>query len=99
MEEMLLRIEAIMRRISGKKNKNGSEINDGAVYISEEYISMRGIENVRKDLAEDLRKINSKLPLFKQIQKIYIKEDEFEKNTSKKIMRAKFLEEGNKIGI
>ncbi|MBO5728707.1 MAG: response regulator transcription factor [Paludibacteraceae bacterium] len=25
MEEMLLRIEAIMRRISGKKNKNGSE--------------------------------------------------------------------------
>ena len=81
------------------KNKNGSEIIVGAVYISKEYISMRGIENVRKDLEEDLRKINSKLPLFKQIQKIYIKEDEFEKNTSKKIMRAKFLEEGNKIGI
>lgn len=81
------------------KSKNGSEIIVGAVYISEEYISMRGIENVRKDIEEDLRKINSKLPLFKQIQKIYIKEEEFEKNTSKKIMRSKFLEEGNKIGI
>lgn len=29
MEEMLLRIEAIMRRISGKKNKNGSEFQLG----------------------------------------------------------------------
>lgn len=29
MEEMLLRIEAIMRRISGKKNKSGSEYNLG----------------------------------------------------------------------
>ncbi|CDM68196.1 AMP-forming long-chain acyl-CoA synthetase [Clostridium bornimense] len=80
-------------------SRNGSKIIVGAVYIGKEYISMRGIENVRNQLEEDLRKINNKLPLFKQIQKIYIKEEEFEKNTSKKIVRSKFLEEGNKIGI
>ena len=57
------------------------------------------MEKVKKEIDEDLRKINNKLPLFKQIQKIYIKEEEFEKNTSKKIIRSKFLEEGNKIGI
>ena len=31
MEEMLLRIEAIMRRISGKRNKNGSEFKLGSM--------------------------------------------------------------------
>lgn len=81
------------------KSENGREIIVSSVYINKEYILTKGMEKVKKEIDEDLRKINNKLPLFKQIQKIYIKEEEFEKNTSKKIIRSKFLEEGNKIGI
>lgn len=80
------------------KTKENREIIVSSVYINKEYMSANGLENVEKKLEEDLRKINSKLPLFKQIQKIYIEEEEFEKNTSKKIIRSKFLQGVNKIG-
>ena len=81
------------------KSKSGSDIIVASAYISKEYISIKGIENVKKDIEDDLRKINCKLPSFKQIQKIYIREEEFEKNTSKKIIRSKFLEGVDKVGI
>lgn len=81
------------------KSKSGSDIIVASAYISKDYISIKGMENVKKDIEDDLRKINCKLPSFKQIQKIYIREEEFEKNTSKKIIRSKFLEGVDKVGI
>ncbi len=44
-------------------------------------------EEVEKRLNEEIDKINKEQPLFKNIRKVIVKENEFEKNTSKKIKR------------
>ena len=48
MEEMLLRIEAIMRRISGKKNKNGSEFQIGSMIFDAQKQTLTSNESVAK---------------------------------------------------
>jgi DNA-binding response OmpR family regulator len=48
MEEMLLRIEAIMRRISGKKNKNGSEFQIGSMIFDAQKQTLTSDESVAK---------------------------------------------------
>ena len=48
MEEMLLRIEAIMRRISGKKNKNGSEFQLGNMTFDSQKQTLTSEKGVAK---------------------------------------------------
>ena len=44
-------------------------------------------EAVKKLLWEEVDKVNAELPLFKKIRNIAVRNEEFEKNTSKKIKR------------
>ena len=46
-----------------------------------------GEEAVKKLLWEEVDKINAELPMFKKIKKVAVRNEEFEKNTSKKIKR------------
>ena len=80
------------------KNKKGSEVIGTYVYLDQDFSSGKSLEELESILKEDLKKVNKKLPSFKKIQHIYIKEEEFEKNSSKKIIRQKFLEEVSQIG-
>ena len=80
------------------KNKKGSEVISTYVYLDQDFSSGKSLEELESILKEDLKKVNKKLPSFKKIQHIYIKEEEFEKNSSKKIIRQKFLEEVSQIG-
>jgi DNA-binding response OmpR family regulator len=48
MEEMLLRIEAIMRRISGKKNKNGTEYQLGSMTFDTQKQTLSSSKGVTK---------------------------------------------------
>lgn len=48
MEEMLLRIEAIMRRISGKKNKNGNEYQIGSMTFDVQKQTLTTSTNIVK---------------------------------------------------
>ena len=80
------------------KNKKGSEVISTYVYLDQDFSSGKSLEELETILKEDLKKVNKKLPSFKKIQHIYIKEEEFEKNSSKKIIRQKFLEEVSQIG-
>ena len=80
------------------KNKKGSEVISTYVYLDQDFSSSKSLEELESILKEDLKKVNKKLPSFKKIQHIYIKEEEFEKNSSKKIIRQKFLEEVSQIG-
>lgn len=52
-------------------------------------------EAVKKLLWDEVDKINAELPMFKKIRKIAIRNEEFEKNTSKKIKR--FVESNKKM--
>ena len=80
------------------KNKKGSEVISTYVYLDKDFSSNKSSEELYSILKEDLKNVNKKLPSFKKIQHIYIKEEEFEKNSSKKIIRKKFLEEVSQIG-
>ena len=70
------------------KNKKGSEVISTYVYLDQDFSSGKSLEELESILKEDLKKVNKKLPSFKKIQHIYIKEEEFEKNSSKKIIRG-----------
>jgi DNA-binding response OmpR family regulator len=48
MEEMLLRIEAIMRRISGKKNKNGNEFQLGNMIFDTQKQTLTSDKGITK---------------------------------------------------
>lgn len=50
-------------------------------------------ESVKELLWKEVDKVNAQLPLFKKIKKIAVRWEDFEKNTSKKIVRFK---EGNR---
>ena len=52
-------------------------------------------EAVKKLLWDEVDKINAELPMFKKIRKIAVRNEEFEKNTSKKIKR--FVESNKKM--
>ena len=80
------------------KNKKGSEVISTYVYLDQDFSSGKSLEELESILKEDLKRVNKKSPSFKKIQHIYIKEEEFEKNSSKKIIRQKFLEEVSQIG-
>ena len=45
------------------------------------------IEEIKKVIGEEVKKINKKLPVFKRIKNFHIRDKEFEKTTTKKIKR------------
>lgn len=45
------------------------------------------IEEIKKVIGDEIIKINKKLPIFKRIKNFHIRDDEFEKTTTKKIKR------------
>ena len=80
-------------------NKMGGDVILAAVYLDDSYISKNNINNVSVRIKKDIKKLNRKLPGYKQIQNVFIREEEFEKNSSKKIMRYKFLEGAGNVGM
>lgn len=45
------------------------------------------IDDIKKVIGDEISKINKKLPIFKQIRNFHIRDEEFEKTTTKKIKR------------
>lgn len=57
------------------------------IYPNNEYIEQLNISDVKSEIQKKVDEINSTLPLYKRINKIKIRETEFEKTSSKKIKR------------
>lgn len=57
------------------------------IYPDEEYRKKIGEENLQEYFDKICKEINSKRPLYKQVGKVRLRDSEFEKNTSKKILR------------
>ena len=53
MEEMLLRIEAIMRRISGKKSKSGSEFQLGTMVFDAQKQTLTSVKGITKHTTKE----------------------------------------------
>lgn len=58
-----------------------------AVYIDQEHPDMLGTEDRQSFVENDISRINDMLPSYKQILQVFISEEEFEKTSTKKIIR------------
>lgn len=80
------------------KNKSGSEMIVAAVYIDKNFFGQFDNYEIQQMIDEGLKEVNMHLPNFKKIHRIVIKDEEFKKTTSRKIIRDVFLKEVNKVG-
>lgn len=68
--------------VSAQEEKLTAEI-----YPDFSYAQENKIQDIEHALREEILRLNTSLPKFKQIQKIFIRDTEFEKTTTKKIKR------------
>lgn len=68
--------------VYGKDDKIVAEI-----YPDIEYAKMHQIKDIEEDLNEFITKLNKSLPTYQRIKSVVIREEEFEKNTNRKIIR------------
>lgn len=74
--------------VSGIKDENGAETGLKAeVFLNQDEIAKEEIENPAVSLKADIKKICDKLPIYKTISEIKIRDTEFEKTATKKIKR------------
>lgn len=59
------------------------------VFLDQDYILSESINDATQYLNEKVKEFNSNLPLYKQIRKVEVREQEFEKTTTKKIIRKR----------
>lgn len=85
LEAVLLREEAI---------EEVMVYEESSAIIAEVFPKEAYMEN-EEYFNELLKEINSRLPLYKQINKIKLRKSEFEKNSSRKILRYKHMEAKN----
>ncbi|KGK92012.1 hypothetical protein DP73_00115 [Desulfosporosinus sp. HMP52] len=57
------------------------------VYLAEEYREGQPLENIKQELAKEINLLNKALPAYKNISQFRIRQTEFEKTTTKKIIR------------
>ena len=68
--------------VYGKDDKIAAEI-----YPDKDYAQMHKIQDIEKELNEYITKLNKALPAYQRIKSVIIREEEFEKNTNRKIIR------------
>lgn len=70
-----------------KKQGNIEVAVTAEIYPNPEYIKNNNITDVKAAVQAEVDKINEKLPIYKQIKNVKLRDAEFEKTTSKKIKR------------
>lgn len=80
------------------KNVGGGDMIVASIFLDNEFLQQYSDEEIRKIVDRDLAVVNSNLPGFKKIHHMFIRENEFEKTTSQKIIRDVFLKEVVKNG-
>lgn len=75
--------------VYGIKNKDGvDEKLSCQVFLSEEKIAELGIENPKEQVKSDIAEAISFLPVYKRVSNVIVRDEAFEKTTTKKIKRA-----------
>lgn len=83
--------EVVVYAAENKKVDTGLQIT-ADVYLDDNYMEDNKVEDITRLLDEDIKRVNRKLPPYKQVHNISISQTEFAKTTSKKIMRHKVAE-------
>jgi long-chain acyl-CoA synthetase len=89
-EEYLSRIPIILESVVlTRKNDLDADAITAIVVPNEELLVGKTDEQIYDEIKKAIADINKKLPSFKQIRKIEVRKEKFERNTSKKIQRFK----------
>ena len=75
--------------IIGRENNNGDVVITALIHPDYDLLSGKSADEVYAIVKQNINDINKKLPVYKQVREIEIRETEFEKTTSKKIKRYK----------
>ena len=89
LEEYLYKLDVINECVVVAREVGGETLLTAVVYP--EYTRFEGAdaEQIKETIKAEIMAVNKHLPVFKQIRNIEIKKNEFEKTTSKKIIRYK----------
>ena len=89
-EEHLGRCELIKESvIIGRENNNGDVVITALIHPDYGLLAGKSADEVYTVIKQNVNDINKKLPVYKQVREIEVRETEFEKTTSKKIKRYK----------
>jgi long-chain acyl-CoA synthetase len=89
-EEYLYKLDIISECVVvGREGSNGEVVLTAIIYP--DYTKFEGFDQnqIIERMKSEVLKINKQLPIFKQIRNIELKKNEFEKTSSKKIIRHK----------
>ncbi len=87
LEETVSAIPYVKEVMVYAKKREDGEIIAADVFLDSAYLSMNPIDNIGQRLDQDIRRVNSSLPVHKRISDVQIVDREFEKTTTKKIKR------------
>jgi len=78
--------------VYGKRDEDGDTLVCAEIVINKEYLEEKYGDALNNELinslaAEEIKKINHSIPLYKHIRQFNIREEEFQKTTTKKIKR------------
>lgn len=89
-EEHLSSIPSILESVVlTRKNEAGEQIITAVVVPNMEMYADKNKDEIHADIKESVNAVNKTLPSFKQIRKIEVRYEPFERTTSKKIQRFK----------
>lgn len=69
------------------ESKTQKEVIVAEIFPDFEALKTRGIEDVNGYFNEEIKKVNSRMVSYKAVKTVKIRQEEFKKNTSKKILR------------
>ena len=89
-EEYLYKIDGIKEcAVIGRKKENGDISITALVFPDFDKFEGKAFNEVEAKIKSEIDEVNKNLPIFKQITDVEVRETEFEKTSSKKIMRYK----------
>ena len=71
------------------KSVPGKEVIVAEIYPDYEALAEKGIEDCKKYFTDEVRKVNQRMVSYKAVGLVKIRKEEFDKNTSRKIVRYK----------
>ena len=75
--------------VVGRKHENGEIVITAVIYPEPEMVKDMDADKIYESVKAQVTAMNKDLPVYKQIREIEIRNEEFEKNTSHKIIRYK----------
>lgn len=80
--------ESVVYAGESEINKNiDKEVIVAEIFPDYEALKVRGIEDVKAYFDDEIKKVNNRMTSYKAVKMVKIREDEFQKNTSRKILR------------